>query len=158
MPPRCPCPNPGTWDYPVCGERTLRQGDCPGFPGWTQPHHMKFFWLQKTKQMVQDRLYPLSLTLKMEDGGPGAKPRNVAAARSWEGPSVYSRQENGSSALPLQGNESLPAPARHLTPQANNHPEGAGDRSSPRTSRKEGSRLGRTSDLQSCNNFCCLSH
>lgn len=85
-----------------------------------------------------------------EDGGrgPGAKPRNVAAARSWEGPSVYSRR----------GNESLPVPARHLTPQANNHPEGAGDGSSPRTSRKEGSRLSRTSDLQSCNNFCCLSH
>lgn len=71
MPPRCPCPNPGTWDYPVCGERTLRQGDCPGLPGWTQPHYMKFFWLQKTKQMVQARLYPLSLTLKMEDGALG---------------------------------------------------------------------------------------
>lgn len=54
---------------------------------------MKLFWLQKTRQMVQDRLHPLSLTLKMEMG-PGAEPRNVATARSWEGPSVYSRQEN----------------------------------------------------------------
>lgn len=38
---------------------------------------------------------PTVADLEYGGWGPGAEQRNVTAARSWEGPSVYSRQENG---------------------------------------------------------------